>query len=454
MRMPHMQIKRIKWKNHPILGGLLLDLVNTSSGSPYETIVLAGENGTGKTTILEEISSFLNAGPFSNYEYVEYVVNDKTYKAIPTTDGSTHPNFFDLQDADGNIANIRYDRNNNSHNLESNVTDLRYYGCVFSRARSDYKTNKITATSTSALDTKKHDIDTTDDFTSLKQLIVDVVNQDNSDYTENNKVLGSNPKTWADFYPTSKIFRFKNSFDNFFDGLIYERVVDEPGEKIINFTKNGASIPVDKLSTGEKQIVFRGVYLLKNSNVLEGAVIMIDEPELSMHPKWQKKILGYYKDLFKQSGTLKAQLFFATHSDHVLNTALCDQSENIVIVLEENGGTITTKKINSPSVLPSITSAETNYLAFDIISHDYHIELYSWLQDKTSNATIKSCDDFIKMSPHYDPVIHLRPSSFKNTTYNTLPTYVRNAIHHPDSGNTFTESDLRAAVSLLIKLCR
>jgi len=38
-----------------------------------------------------------------------------------------------------------------------------------------YKTQKITATSTKTLDIEKYDIDTNDDFTSLKQLIVDVV---------------------------------------------------------------------------------------------------------------------------------------------------------------------------------------------------------------------------------------------------------------------------------------
>lgn len=448
-----MRIKKVKWKSHPVLGDLLLDFNDSNSGTPYETVVFAGENGSGKSTILEELSSFLNLGPFINFEYIEYVVDGSTYKVIPTTDGTTHKNFFDLVDSSGEIIKIRSDKNNNRPELESNTIDLRHYGCVFSRARSDYKTQKITTTSTSALDTEKYDIDENDDFTSLKQLVVDVVNQDNSDYMEVNKALGSTPKSWIDFYPTSKIYRFQNSFDTFFENLAYEKVTDEQGEKSIKFLKNSKSIPVDKLSTGEKQIVFRGIYLLKNSKILQDAAIMIDEPELSMHPKWQRKILQYYKGLFTQDGKQNAQMFFATHSDHVLKEALANRNENIVITLEESNGNILTKKIDSPSVLPSITGAETIYLAFDLTSNDYHIELYGWLQDKESKSAIKSCDDFIKSQPSYNPTIHSKPSAFRSTTYDTLPTYIRNAIHHPDLGNTFTEDELRISIELLIKLC-
>ena len=64
--------------------------------------------------------------------------------------------------------------------------------------------------------------------------------------------------------------------------------VDEtdPNEKKIIFEKHGKSIPVDSLSTGEKQIVFRGTQLLGNMNSIKDGVVLVDEPELSMHPRW------------------------------------------------------------------------------------------------------------------------------------------------------------------------
>ena len=82
-------------------------------------------------------------------------------------------------------------------------------------------------------------------------------------------------------------------------------------KRFILFEKNGVEISIDDLSTGEKQIVFRGAYLLRNINQLNGAIIMVDEPELSMHPKWQKNILRYYKNLFTDNngGTNSSIIF-------------------------------------------------------------------------------------------------------------------------------------------------
>lgn len=450
-----MKVSKVKFRNHPILGSLLLDFNNTSTNTPYETIVFAGENGTGKSTILEVLSNFLNAGSFEYFDFITYVTDEgKTFKAVHPSDGTIYKNFFDLIDENQERIPVRQDRNNDRARMDSNAKDLRSYGCVYSKARADYKTKKITTTTTSSLDKEKYDVDDDDDFTSLKQLVVDIVNQDNNSYAEENKILGASPKSWDEFYPESNLFRFKNAFDKFFDKLAYDKVTDINDEKTITFLKNGLSIPVDELSTGEKQIVFRGIYLLRNSNLLNGSAIFIDEPELSMHPKWQQRILGYYKDLFTRNNNLKAQLFFATHSDHVLKDAISNKIENLIIVLEEDNGVVKAKKIDSPTVLPSVTSAETNYLAFDIISNDYHIELYGWLQDKESKNSVKCCDDYIKSHSLFDSSKHYKSSIFGRTTYETLPTYIRNAIHHPDSGSVYTEAEMRTSIELLIELCR
>lgn len=73
---------------------------------------------------------------------------------------------------------------------------------------------------------------------------------------------------------------------------------------------------------------------------------------------------------------------------------------------------------------------------------------------KNQKGSIKSCDDFIKAHPRYDVSKHSKSSGFGRTVYDTLPTYIRNAIHHPDSGNVFTEQEMRTSIELLIELCR
>jgi predicted ATP-dependent endonuclease of OLD family len=449
-----MKIRKTKWKNHPVLGHLELDFTNHANGQPFDTIIFAGENGTGKTSILETLATFLNIGTFEPFEFIDYDVNGQTYKAIPQTDVAKHYTFFDLVNPDGSIRKIRADKSNNRQTISADNLDIRNYGCVFSKARADYKTQQIQSTTTKKLDTDKYDDDNEDDFTSLKQLIVDVENQDNSDYVEINKGLGVVLKTWGDFYVTSKSYRFKSAFDNFFEHLKYDKVMDIGAEKNILFKKNGKSVSIDKLSTGEKQIVFRGIHLLKNSNNLEGAAILIDEPELSMHPKWQRNALKYYKDLYVSGGVQKTQLFFASHSEHVIKEALIDKANNLVIVLWDDGGIIKAKRIDAPSVLPSITAAETNYLAFDIISNDYHIELYGWLQVRQGNLNVKCCDNYIKARLEYIAPLHEKASSHGAITYDTLSTYIRNAIHHPDPARTFNEKELRTSIELLIELCR
>ena len=189
--------------------------------------------------------------------------------------------------------------------------------------------------------------------------------------------------------------------------------------------------------------------------MLQDSTIMIDEPELSMHPKWQKGILKYYKDLFVgNSSHTNVQIFIATHSDYVMENALKDSENDLTIVLTDNNGAIETKRIDAPSVLPSITSAETNYLAFDIASNSYHIELYGHLQNKHNLRTVKSTDDYIKNQSEYDSSIHSKPSSFGTTQYETLSTYIRNAIDHPNPSKSYTEDELRTSIELFIKLCQ
>ena len=92
-----------------------------------------------------------------------------------------------------------------------------------------------------------------------------------------------------------------------------------------------------------------------------------------MHPKWQEKILQYYQNLFKRGdGTSRVQLFVASHSEILLEAALEDKANTLVIVLKSNQGSIDASEVRQPFILPTITSSEINYLAFDVCSIDYY----------------------------------------------------------------------------------
>ena len=238
---------------------------------------------------------------------------------------------------------------------------------------------------------------------------------------------------------------------------MYESIV----LKKVIFKKYEQEVDIASLSSGEKQIVFRGAFLLRNQQSIKGNTILIDEPEISLHPKWQAKIFEYYRKLFTdEKNKQNSQLFIATHSQYVLDSALAAKENTSIILMKKNANNIEMKKISAPLVLPSITSAELNYVAFGILSNDYHIELYGYLQQKVavylgkSTCSVKECDTYITQQNQFIEALHGKISSHNTTTYSSLSTYIRNAIDHPDPSRTFTEDELRCSIELLIELCR
>ena len=453
-------IRKIKWDNHEILGNLELDFTK-SDGTICNTIILAGENGTGKTTILETLSTFLNRGSIEAFNYISYTIDDTPYTVTKKEDLDSSLGFhMRKNELNGTSQKVRSNKSNNPQLIESDCEDLRHYGFAYSKARSGFNTEKVRAATTQQLDSGKYENDERDDFTAIKQLIVDIDAQDNAEWM---RITESGTGTsFTDFKRTSKKHRFEAAFNDFFETVKFKGVENSNGEELsILFEKNEKRIPIDDLSTGEKQIIFRGTHLLKNKNSISGGIVLIDEPELSMHPKWQQKVLSYYRNLFNEKAVQTAQVIIATHSEYVIKSALEDQENVLIIILyHDDDGVIHAKKINTPTTLPTVTSAETNYLAFGVLSVDYHIELYGYLQNKTGKCTVSACDKYItEQTGLFDPALHSKISSFINdrgrtTEYKTLPTYIRNLIDHPKPDQSYTQEELKRSIELLIRLCQ
>ena len=178
---------------------------------------------------------------------------------------------------------------------------------------------------------------------------------------------------------------------------------------------------------------------------------MIDEPELSMHPKWQDKALQYYRSLFTDATTHQqtSQIIIATHSDHIIRNAFSSLPETLIVRLENDNGHLVAQTTDG-KVLPTITSAEVNYLAFGICSTDYHIQLYAQLQNNLiahdgtiDTISVRKTDDYIKLQPEYIADATLaKQYAYMNhghqSTYDTLSTYIRNCIDHPGAANPIT----------------
>lgn len=96
-------------------------------------------------------------------------------------------------------------------------------------------------------------------------------------------------------------------------------------------TQEGESIPPAHLSSGEQQEVVLFYDLL--FNVHPGSLVLIDEPEISLHVVWQKEFLS---DLMSIIDLNKLTVIVATHSPQIIGeswdkvTDLADASETVL----------------------------------------------------------------------------------------------------------------------------
>ncbi|MCD8303912.1 MAG: AAA family ATPase [Prevotellaceae bacterium] len=159
-------IKKVKWDNHPVLKNLELDF-QKEDGSIYNTIILAGKNGSGKTTVLETLSAFLNLGSFEPFDHIQYEVGSTSYKLTKNENNNAKHGFHvRINESDGSSKRVNSNLNNSRNTIERDTEDIRYYGCAYSKARSGFKTKVVKSTTTEQIDDGKYEDDAGDDYTS------------------------------------------------------------------------------------------------------------------------------------------------------------------------------------------------------------------------------------------------------------------------------------------------
>ena len=77
---------------------------------------------------------------------------------------------------------------------------------------------------------------------------------------------------------------------------------------------NGSALPLDRLSSGEKQILVMFYLLLFEAE--DGSLVIIDEPEISLHVAWQQRLGKTFSDVARLRGL---HALIATHSPQVIH---------------------------------------------------------------------------------------------------------------------------------------
>lgn len=114
---------------------------------------------------------------------------------------------------------------------------------------------------------------------------------------------------------------------------------------------DNTQLDFSKASGGEKEILnfLMGIFAL---NVKNG-VIIIDEPELHLHPKWQEILLELFDDFTKSRGI---QFFIVTHSPHFITQK---SIKNVIRVFARDG---------ESKIVPPLTLEESEKDLFQIIN--------------------------------------------------------------------------------------
>lgn len=91
-------------------------------------------------------------------------------------------------------------------------------------------------------------------------------------------------------------------------------------------SEDGQEFSLDELSSGEKQIL---LFLAEvQRRIRRGSLLLIDEPEIHLHPGWQARLIGALTDLCRQYDT---QMIVATHSEEVARSVY----EHELILLDD-----------------------------------------------------------------------------------------------------------------------
>ena len=327
------KIRKIEFHNHKILGNLILDFCD-ANGKAVDTVILAGENGTGKSTILNEIynisSHNINTPCTVEFEDINNIVFSIKYYFVKNS--ISNKDVIYAEDSHGFKSFV---------NIEAFKQKYPFAG-IYSDVDINFNTNRINNVTSLTLDSTNKSRKSTNAFpTEINQLLIDIQAADDSDVAQilrNNKNL-----TYKDLDIEERMSRFTSAYNIMFENLTYSKIINNNNHKEIMFEKFNKSFPIEFLSSGEKQIVYRGSFLLKDINALNGAFVFIDEPEISLHPIWQKKVLNFYKNIFTDSiGKQTSQLFIVTHSPFIIHNNN-RQNDKVIVLFNNSQGFIEAK---------------------------------------------------------------------------------------------------------------
>ena len=256
-----------------------IDFVDKND-KPLPVLVLSGVNGSGKTTLLEYIYEGYASQRiylFNKKSYIEVVDNNKTYLV-----------------------------NNESFYKNKSV------GLAGLGLHEEFTIDKLST-----------------NIIYLKAGIDDI-----------SLVEKEFQKSWYgflknyDYRPSEIGVKFNNYIKDIFTNfdLTFEYSRLDKDDNVLFKNKDNQEFKIEELSTGEKTLLSKVLVLFFRD--YKNRVMLIDEPELSLHPHWQNKILQVYENFANKNN---CQIIMATHSPHIISSV---KNEYLKVLRKNNNGKI------------------------------------------------------------------------------------------------------------------
>ncbi len=319
-----MKIRKLHIEKYKVFDEATFDFVD-KEGNTLDTIVLAGVNGCGKTSVLELIKEIING---CKMERMKIIQNLNTEIEISSSFKKKWEDREELELPEGVkermalasmvnddtfLLNIAFPPASSSENLNIRSdarTKLSFfieegYVAYFPANENSYEGAKV-----QQFHINNHQKNMEESL--LKSVLNDVFrNKQLSPYQTLQSAVQKVNYLLSDFKLNTKLADFEQ------EQMVFESL-------------NGEKIYFNDLSNGEKQLYFRAISLYQLD--INDGIILVDEPEDSLHPTWQKAIITLYQKIGKNN-----QVIVATHSPHIMASVKPESLFLLHIQEGENG---------------------------------------------------------------------------------------------------------------------
>lgn len=221
----------------------------------------------------------------------------------------------------------------------------------------------------------------------------------------------------------------------------------------LSHTTGELDLPTDSLGSGVEMIVSLVFLETLASMSKESIIILIDEPELHLHPGLQLMLAEYFRQLSSQN-----QVVVSSHSPYIHKSLVNSKGVELIRCAKEaNQKLIVTNSSTAFNLFKwSPTWSEVNYFAFNLPSVEFHNELYGAIQEKQKAFNTNAMEAYLMSKGLTQNTAWIKEEKgVPQPSINcTLPTFVRHSIHHPENKHnpSFSEVDLKASIDLMITI--